>query len=51
MKKIFFLADSLVDLKYFYFTLIKKFDVYWVIYNNYLYLELIKLGVKKKKYF
>jgi len=51
MKKIFFLADSLVDLKYFYFTLIKKFDVYWVIYNNYLYLELIKLGVKKKKIF
>lgn len=51
MKKIFFLADSLVDLKYFYFILIKKFDVYWVVYNKYLYLELIKLGVKKKKIF
>ena len=33
-KKIFLLADSLVDLRFVYEVLLKSYDVKWVFYNK-----------------
>tara|TARA_Y100000389_G_scaffold203062_1_gene250297 strand:- start:1411 stop:2598 length:1188 start_codon:yes stop_codon:yes gene_type:complete len=48
-KKIFFLADSLVDLRFIYDLLKDSYDVRWIFYNNKLKKDLFKLGYEKKK--
>ena len=46
-KKIFLLADSLVDLRFVYEILLKSYDVKWVFYNKKLKNDFLKLGYNK----
>lgn len=47
-KKIFFLADSSVDLRFAYDSLKKKYDITWVYYHKKLKFDLVDLGCKEK---
>ena len=51
MKKIFFLADSLVDLKFLYTLLKKKYEINWVYYHKNLKSDLLKLDCDNNKLF
>jgi hypothetical protein len=51
MKKIFFLADSSVDLKSVYILLKKQYEISWVYYHKNLKFDFLNLGCDKKNIF